>query len=280
MKPPASPRRRRSRGTSPTCRDASAAHRRRRDPPGDIWHAGRARDTSALEPRGEALRQRKAQVGAARAITLVETRALHRGRKPAAHGFDFGEFGHGLMPARRSAATPIASPCLPRYGPAHETMRPADTDFGYRRVPLDEKQGLVDDVFHSVARRYDLMNDLMSGGLHRPGRTRWSTAVNPPRTRSVRAARRRRRHRRRRLPHRRRRRAHDARTPSARHQCRACSRSAARAPRARTVRRRLSSRPTPRRCRFPTALRRLHDRVRHPQRAAHRRRACARRIAC
>ena len=34
-------------------------------------------------------------------------------------------------------------------------------------VPLNEKQGLVNDVFHSVADRYDLMNDLMSGGVHR-----------------------------------------------------------------------------------------------------------------
>jgi demethylmenaquinone methyltransferase/2-methoxy-6-polyprenyl-1,4-benzoquinol methylase len=53
-------------------------------------------------------------------------------------------------------------------------------DFGYRRVPLAEKQGLVDDVFHSVARRYDLMNDLMSGGLHRAWKEALVTAVNPP----------------------------------------------------------------------------------------------------
>src|SRR5215212_10011005 len=55
-----------------------------------------------------------------------------------------------------------------------------DTDFGFRRVPLDTKQALVDDVFHSVARRYDLMNDLMSGGMHRAWKEALVTAVNPP----------------------------------------------------------------------------------------------------
>src|SRR5688572_11396320 len=53
------------------------------------------------------------------------------------------------------------------------------THFGYRDVPLEDKQGLVDDVFHSVARRYDLMNDLMSGGLHRAWKEALVTAVHP-----------------------------------------------------------------------------------------------------
>src|SRR5271156_4807587 len=52
--------------------------------------------------------------------------------------------------------------------------------FGARQVPLTEKQALVDDVFHSVARRYDLMNDLMSFGLHRAWKDALVTAVNPP----------------------------------------------------------------------------------------------------
>ncbi|WP_311514695.1 bifunctional demethylmenaquinone methyltransferase/2-methoxy-6-polyprenyl-1,4-benzoquinol methylase UbiE [Oligella urethralis] len=44
---------------------------------------------------------------------------------------------------------------------------PVQTHFGYSTVREDEKAGRVAEVFHSVAAKYDLMNDLMSGGLHR-----------------------------------------------------------------------------------------------------------------
>jgi demethylmenaquinone methyltransferase/2-methoxy-6-polyprenyl-1,4-benzoquinol methylase len=57
-----------------------------------------------------------------------------------------------------------------------------NTHFGFRDVPLTEKQALVDDVFHKVARRYDLMNDLMSGGLHRAWKDALVTAINPPKS--------------------------------------------------------------------------------------------------
>jgi demethylmenaquinone methyltransferase/2-methoxy-6-polyprenyl-1,4-benzoquinol methylase len=57
-----------------------------------------------------------------------------------------------------------------------------ETHFGYESIPLEEKQGRVDDVFHSVAKRYDLMNDLMSGGLHRAWKDALVTAVNPPKS--------------------------------------------------------------------------------------------------
>ena len=60
--------------------------------------------------------------------------------------------------------------------------RPAQTThFGFRDVALEDKQTLVNDVFHSVASRYDLMNDLMSMGLHRVWKDLMINALNPPR---------------------------------------------------------------------------------------------------
>jgi len=59
-------------------------------------------------------------------------------------------------------------------------MNETDTHFGYQQVPLREKQSLVDGVFSSVARRYDLMNDLMSAGLHRAWKEAMVVALNPP----------------------------------------------------------------------------------------------------
>lgn len=47
------------------------------------------------------------------------------------------------------------------------TQGGGETDFGFQRVAADDHRGLVGAVFDSVAGRYDLMNDLMSGGLHR-----------------------------------------------------------------------------------------------------------------
>jgi demethylmenaquinone methyltransferase/2-methoxy-6-polyprenyl-1,4-benzoquinol methylase len=55
------------------------------------------------------------------------------------------------------------------------------THFGFAEVDLDEKQGLVDDVFHKVARRYDIMNDLMSGGMHRVWKDAFVAKVRPGR---------------------------------------------------------------------------------------------------
>jgi demethylmenaquinone methyltransferase / 2-methoxy-6-polyprenyl-1,4-benzoquinol methylase len=57
-----------------------------------------------------------------------------------------------------------------------------ETHFGFQTIDLDHKQSMVDEVFHRVARRYDLMNDLMSGGLHRAWKDAMVTMLNPPRS--------------------------------------------------------------------------------------------------
>ena len=61
--------------------------------------------------------------------------------------------------------------------------RPGETThFGFRDVPLGDKQTLVNSVFHSVAPRYDLMNDLMSAGLHRVWKNIMINTLNPPKS--------------------------------------------------------------------------------------------------
>ncbi len=52
-----------------------------------------------------------------------------------------------------------------------------EVDFGYRQVPRAAKASLVKDVFASVAPRYDLMNDLMSLGLHRAWKRAFVAAI-------------------------------------------------------------------------------------------------------
>ncbi|MBZ7924142.1 bifunctional demethylmenaquinone methyltransferase/2-methoxy-6-polyprenyl-1,4-benzoquinol methylase UbiE [Ensifer adhaerens] len=56
-----------------------------------------------------------------------------------------------------------------------------ETSFGFRDVGTGEKQPLVNDVFHKVAKRYDIMNDVMSAGLHRAWKDAMIAALNPPR---------------------------------------------------------------------------------------------------
>ncbi len=64
---------------------------------------------------------------------------------------------------------------------ARANERDPQASFGFRTVDLAEKQDLVDEVFENVAPRYDLMNDLMSGGMHRIWKDALVTALAPPR---------------------------------------------------------------------------------------------------
>ena len=56
------------------------------------------------------------------------------------------------------------------------------THFGEQTVALEDKQGLVNAVFHGVADRYDLMNDLMSGGIHRVWKDAMVADLAPPKS--------------------------------------------------------------------------------------------------
>ncbi len=56
------------------------------------------------------------------------------------------------------------------------------TSFGFTRVAEGQKQALVDDVFHKVAERYDVMNDLMSGGFHRVWKDAMVSFLAPPKS--------------------------------------------------------------------------------------------------
>jgi demethylmenaquinone methyltransferase/2-methoxy-6-polyprenyl-1,4-benzoquinol methylase len=68
-----------------------------------------------------------------------------------------------------------------RAARTHGQAQAGRATFGFREVDLDEKQGLVDAVFDRVAPRYDLMNDFMSGGLHRLWKDALVAWLAPPR---------------------------------------------------------------------------------------------------
>jgi demethylmenaquinone methyltransferase / 2-methoxy-6-polyprenyl-1,4-benzoquinol methylase len=80
-----------------------------------------------------------------------------------------------MMPRVRREATSA------RVSNAKMTSPPeATTHFGFETVPLAAKQGRVDEVFHSVAAKYDVMNDAMSAGLHRVWKDALVAQLRPP----------------------------------------------------------------------------------------------------
>lgn len=63
---------------------------------------------------------------------------------------------------------------------SHTHASASDVPFGFTNVGEHEKQGMVNEVFAKVASRYDVMNDLMSMGLHRLWKDDLVSMVNPP----------------------------------------------------------------------------------------------------
>src|SRR5690606_17627689 len=86
-----------------------------------------------------------------------------------------GFFSSSFQPAALLSASPLLGLECPAHSsgdsdmtdPRKEHDAEPITHFGYKNVPESEKAHKVAEVFHSVAAKYDLMNDLMSGGIHR-----------------------------------------------------------------------------------------------------------------
>ena len=76
-------------------------------------------------------------------------------------------FGADAAARTTTATAPLEEPALTDQILKEEPNTTATASFGYQDVPASEKTGLVGQVFSSVASSYDLMNDLMSVGMHR-----------------------------------------------------------------------------------------------------------------
>ena len=91
-----------------------------------------------------------------------------------------GGAGDGAAGApMRGAATGTAARAAAGMADVADGHGAATTDFGYRTVALAAKKPMVRAVFDSVAPRYDLMNDLMSLGVHRVWKGLFATALRP-----------------------------------------------------------------------------------------------------
>jgi len=67
----------------------------------------------------------------------------------------------------------------------HQAGGTPETDFGYRRVPEAAKKPMVRAVFDSVAPKYDVMNDIMSLGIHRVWKRIFATSLRPAPNRTL-----------------------------------------------------------------------------------------------
>ncbi|KAM1166912.1 hypothetical protein TB2_028517 [Malus domestica] len=80
--------------------------------------------------------------------------------------------------AVRTVTRKSGSNLLPRFSPA-ALLHSHATSFGFKEVREEEKGRMVGNVFSSVASNYDLMNDVMSAGLHRLWKDRLVSKLNP-----------------------------------------------------------------------------------------------------
>jgi demethylmenaquinone methyltransferase/2-methoxy-6-polyprenyl-1,4-benzoquinol methylase len=127
----------------------------------------KSRHTRAGQPLAKINRKSSPKIGPP-GFNTGNAVALEHARQSANGGFDFRKFGHSGAIWRTAAK------------PARGTGRmKTQVNFGDELVSPDEKTRRVGAVFSSVARRYDIMNDLMSGGMHRLWKNRFVARVKP-----------------------------------------------------------------------------------------------------
>ncbi len=137
--------------------------------------AAEAEDAGAGEAGGEIGGQGPAQVCPVDGGVGDDT-ILQAGGEASHDSLDFGEFRHGWGVAyTRGMSTEQGS----GMGGVADSGEEAGTDFGFRRVGRDEKKPLVRAVFDSVAPKYDVMNDLMSLGIHRVWKRIFAIRLRP-----------------------------------------------------------------------------------------------------
>src|SRR4029078_8703980 len=112
-------------------------------------------------------RQGAPEVGTAR-LDALNAPSFQNARQSADGRLDFGKLGH-VAPIWRRAFNAARGPRL----------MSDKVNFGDELVSPEEKTRRVGEVFSSVARRYDVMNDLMSGGMHRLWKNRFVNRVKP-----------------------------------------------------------------------------------------------------
>ena len=135
-------------------------------PPPQQQHPGPGQARGHIDGQGEP------QVGAVDLCGLNHL-PLHDRDQTLADGFNLGQFGHdGPMRRDRRAHCRLAQQAY-KVTSEQQVQEPMTdnsdktTHFGFQSVPEADKAGMVHGVFSRVASKYDIMNDLMSGGVHR-----------------------------------------------------------------------------------------------------------------
>jgi demethylmenaquinone methyltransferase / 2-methoxy-6-polyprenyl-1,4-benzoquinol methylase len=119
------------------------------------------------QPVGHSFRQGPAQIGAVH-LGPFDDRAFHDRGKATADSLNLGQFRHRrFRTVRRIAGAGWGTIRRVEAEDASQMSDEKTTHFGFQDVPEADKAGMVHGVFSRVASKYDVMNDLMSGGVHR-----------------------------------------------------------------------------------------------------------------